>query len=130
MLLHQIDNKETGSRLRKETFMKQETIDQVIKFRDERNWKQFHTPKDLAISISLEAAELLEVFQWSRDDVWCEEKMENMREELADVLIYGIMMADTCGMDLDEIIQEKIRKNEEKYPVEKARDHKEKYTEL
>lgn len=60
--------------------MKQETIDQVIKFRDERNWKQFHTPKDLAISISLEAAELLEVFQWSRDDVWCEEKMENMRE--------------------------------------------------
>ena len=90
--------------------MKQETIDQVIKFRDERNWKQFHTPKDLAISISLEAAELLEVFQWSRDDVWCEEKMENMREELADVLIYGIMMADTCGMDLDEIIQEKIRK--------------------
>ena len=56
--------------------MKQETIDQVIKFRDERNWKQFHTPKDLAISISLEAAELLEVFQWSRDDVWCEEKME------------------------------------------------------
>ena len=62
--------------------MKQETIDQVIKFRDERNWKQFHTPKDLAISISLEAAELLEVFQWSRDDVWCEEKMENMREEL------------------------------------------------
>ncbi len=110
--------------------MKQETIDQVIKFRDERNWKQFHTPKDLAISISLEAAELLEVFQWSRDDVWCEEKMENMREELADVLIYGIMMADTCGMDLDEIIQEKIRKNAEKYPVEKARDPKEKYTEL
>ena len=99
--------------------MKQETIDQVIKFRDERNWKQFHTPKDLAISISLEAAELLEVFQWSRDDVWCEEKMENMREELADVLIYGIMMADTCGMDLDEIIQEKIRKNAEKYPVER-----------
>ena len=130
MLLHQIDNKETEIRLIKETFMKQETIDQVIKFRDERNWKQFHTPKDLAISISLEAAELLEVFQWSRDDVWCEEKMENMREELADVLIYGIMMADTCGMDLDEIIQEKIRKNAEKYPVEKARDPKEKYTEL
>lgn len=130
MLLYQTDNKKTGSRLRKEMFMKQETTDQVIKFRDERNWKQFHTPKDLAISISLEAAELLEVFQWSRDDVWCEEKMENMREELADVLIYGIMMADTCGMDLDEIIREKIRKNAEKYPVEKARDYKEKYTEL
>ena len=110
--------------------MKQETIDQIIKFRDERNWKQFHTPKDLAISISLEVSELLEVFQWSREDVWCGEKMESMREELADVLIYAVMMADTCGMDLDEIIQEKIRKNAEKYPVEKARNHTEKYTQL
>ena len=54
--------------------MTKETIEQVLKFRDDRNWKQFHNPKDLAISISLEAAELLEVFQWSADDVWCEEK--------------------------------------------------------
>ncbi|HJA94777.1 MAG TPA: hypothetical protein H9717_16950 [Candidatus Eisenbergiella merdipullorum] len=54
----------------------------------------------MAISISLEGAELLEVFQWSRDDVWCKAKMENMREELADVLIYGIMMADTCGRSI------------------------------
>ena len=68
--------------------MTKETIEQVLKFRDDRNWKQFHNPKDLAISISLEAAELLEVFQWSADDVWCEEKKGKVREELADVLNY------------------------------------------
>ena len=96
--------------------MKQETINEVLKFRDERNWKQFHNPKDLAISISLEAAELLEIFQWSADDVWCKDKMEKIREELADVLNYCILMADTCGLDMDKIIQEKVRKNGEKYP--------------
>lgn len=110
--------------------MTKETIEQVLKFRDERNWKQFHNPKDLAISICLEAAELLEVFQWSGDDVWCEEKKDKIREELADVLNYCILMADTCGLDMDEIIQEKVRKNAEKYPVEKAYGHKEKYTGL
>ena len=110
--------------------MTQETIEQVLKFRDDRNWKQFHTPKDLAISIALEAAELLEVFQWSADDVRCSEKADRIREELADVVNYCILMADVCGLDLDEIVQEKIRKNAEKYPVEKAYGHKEKYTEL
>ena len=110
--------------------MRQETIDQVLKFREERNWKQFHNPKDLAISISLEAAELLEIFQWSAGDVRGEEKKDKMREELADVLNYCILMADTCGFDLDEIILEKVKKNAEKYPVEKAYGSKKKYTEL
>ena len=110
--------------------MNQETIDQVLKFRDDRNWKQFHNPKDLAISISLEAAELLEIFQWSGEDVYCKEKMDQIREELADVLNYSILMADACGLDLDEIIRDKIKKNNEKYPVEKAYGSKEKYTEL
>ena len=110
--------------------MKQETIDQVLKFRDDRNWKQFHNPKDLAISISLEAAELLEIFQWSGEDVYCRDKMEQIREELADVLNYSILMADACGLDLDEIIRGKVKKNNEKYPVEKAYGSKEKYTEL
>lgn len=91
--------------------MTKETIEQVLKFRDDRNWKQFHNPKDLAISISLEAAELLEVFQWSADDIWCEEKKNKVREELADVLNYCILMADTCELDLDEIIQEKQKKH-------------------
>lgn len=110
--------------------MTKETIEQVLKFRDDRNWKQFHNPKDLAISISLEAAELLEIFQWSAEDVWCKEKKDKIREELADVLSYCILMADTCRLDMDEIIQEKVKRNAEKYPVEKAYGHKEKYTEL
>lgn len=110
--------------------MTRETINQVLKFRDDRNWKQFHNPKDLAISISLEAAELLEIFQWSADDIACEDKMDKIREELADVVNYCILMADICGLDLDEIVREKIKRNNEKYPVEKAFGSKEKYTEL
>ena len=110
--------------------MKQETIDMLLKFRDDRDWRQFHTPKDLALSLCLEAAELLEVFQWSGTDLECADKMDKIREELADVLSYCILMADRCGLDLDEILQAKIRRNEEKYPVELARGNKEKYTEL
>ena len=71
--------------------------------------RQFHNPKDLAISICLEAAELLEVFQWSAEDVQCEDKKNKIREELADVLNYCILMADVCGLDMDEIVLEKIK---------------------
>lgn len=110
--------------------MQQETINKVLAFRDERDWKQYHTPKDLAISLSLEAAELLEVFQWSGSDTECRERLSEMREELADVLMYAILLSDRLGLDLDEIILEKLRRNEEKYPVEKARGRKDKYTEL
>lgn len=110
--------------------MTQETINQVLKFRDDRNWKQFHNPKDLALSISLEAAELLEVFQWSGSDTVCESKKDKIREELADVLVYCVQMADICGLNMDEIIQEKIKQNNEKYPVEKAKDSAKKYDEL
>ena len=87
-------------------------------------------PKGYDFTEQMEAAELLEVFQWSADDVRCAEKVEKIREELADVVNYCILMADACGLDLDEIVQEKIRKNAEKYPVEKAYGSKEKYTEL
>ena len=110
--------------------MKQETINQVLKFRDDRNWKQFHNPKDLAISISMEAAELLEVFQWSAEDVVCETKIDKIREELADVLNYCILMADACGLDMDEIIVEKVKRTGVKYPVEKAKDSAKKYDEF
>ena len=110
--------------------MTQEVINKVLKFRDDRNWKQFHNPKDLAISICLEASELLEVFQWSADDLVCAEKSEKIKEELSDVVNYCILMADAFGLDLEDIVQEKINKNNEKYPVEKAFGHKEKYTEL
>ena len=110
--------------------MTKETIEQVLKFRDDRNWKQFHNPKDLAISISLESAELLEIFQWSADDTVCADKLDKIKEELADVVNYCVLMADACGIDLDEIVRDKIKRNSEKYPVEKAFGSKEKYTEL
>ena len=110
--------------------MTDETIRQVLQFRDDRDWKQFHNPKDLAISISLEAAELLEIFQWSGSDVSDEGKTEKIKEELADVINYCILMADRCGLDLDEIVQEKVRKNSEKYPVEKAKGKADKYNKL
>ena len=110
--------------------MTQETINQILKFRDDREWKQFHNPKDLAISISLEASELLEVFQWSGADISSDNKIEKIKEELADVVNYCVLMADTCGLDLDEIVQEKIKKNNEKYPVEKAKGKSDKYDKL
>lgn len=110
--------------------LRDETIRRVVKFRDDRNWRQFHTPKDLALSLSLEAAELLEVFQWSGTDLERVEKRDQIREELADVLSYCILMADICGFDLDAIMNEKITRNEAKYPVEKAWGNSAKYTEL
>ena len=110
--------------------MRQETIEKVLAFRDQRDWRQYHNPKDLAISLSLEAAELMEVFQWSGGDVECRKKLPEMREELADVLMYAILLSDRLGFELDEIILEKLRRNEEKYPVQKSRPRKENYTEL
>lgn len=110
--------------------MTHETIEQIIKFRDDRNWKQFHNPKDLAISISLEASELLEVFQWSGEDVVCKEKIDKVKEELADVMNYCILMADAYDLDIDQIIQEKLCENCKKYPVEKAFGNKTKYDKL
>lgn len=110
--------------------MTEETINQILKFRDDRNWRQFHNPKDLAISISLEASELLEVFQWSGQDTVCEKKIDKVKEELADVINYCVLMADACGLDIDEIVQEKIKVNSQKYPVEKAYGNKEKYDKL
>lgn len=110
--------------------MEQEIIDMVLKFRDSRNWKQFHNPKDLAISISLEASELLEIFQWSGSCTDAYDKKDNIKEELADVLIYCIMMADICDIDIDTIIKEKLDKNNKKYPVKLSYGNKLKYTEL
>ena len=110
--------------------LRDETMQRVIQFRDDRDWRQFHTPKDLAISLSLEAAELLEVFQWSGADLECRDKLDRIREELADVLSYCVLMADVCGLDLDEILNAKVDKNAAKYPVEKARGSAAKYTEL
>ena len=105
-----------------------ETIALIKKFRDDRDWKQFHNPKDLAISINLEASELLEIFQWSAEDLECTDKLDKVKEELADVLNYCVLLADRYGLDMDEIIQAKIKKNEEKYHAKAAFGNKAKYT--
>ena len=98
-------------------------------FRDARNWKQFHNPKDLAISISLEASELLEIFQWSGSDTGVDEqKKTKVKEELADVMLYSLLMADALDLDVSEIIRDKIAVNNRKYPVEKAYGKADKYT--
>ncbi|MED4455142.1 nucleotide pyrophosphohydrolase [Metabacillus fastidiosus] len=98
-------------------------IEQLIKsinnFRDERNWRQYHNPKDLAISISIEAAELLEDFQWKSSEEALKANSENIKEEIADVLIYSLMLCSELDLDVEQIIQEKLEKNREKYPVRK-----------
>ena len=106
------------------------TMDKINKFRDDRDWRQFHNEKDLAISISLEAAELLELFHWKYPEEVRETSIERIKEELADVLIYSHMLASNLDLDIDEIIEAKLEKNNIKYPVDKSRGNKEKYTEL
>lgn len=102
----------------------EELKQKIIAFRDERNWKQFHTPENLAKSISIEAAELLEHFQWDNKF-----SKQEVCEELADVLIYSILMAESLDVDITEIINAKIDKNAKKYPVDKAFGNSNKYSE-
>ena len=106
------------------------SMDKINKFRDDRDWRQFHNEKDLAISISLEAAELLELFQWKSPEEVRETSLERIKEELADVLIYSHMLASNLDLDIDEIIEEKLEMNNIKYPVDKSKGNKEKYSEL
>ncbi len=103
---------------------------ELITFRDERNWKQFHDSRNLAIAISIEAAELNELFLW-KDGKACEEvEKEKIKEELADILAFSFLLAEKHQFNVREIVMEKIRKNAEKYPVEKAMGTSKKYTEL
>ena len=104
--------------------MKQETIERIRRFTEDRDWKKFHTPTNLAKSISIEANELLECFQWSDTDY----DIEHVKEELADVLVYCRNMLDELGLDEDEIVNAKMDQNEAKYPVEKAKGSAAKYT--
>ncbi|MCT1797834.1 nucleotide pyrophosphohydrolase [Aerococcus viridans] len=105
------------------------SMDKVNQFRDERNWRQFHNEKDLALSITLEASELLEIFQWKTAAEGVED-LDAIKDELADVLIYAYMLADNLNLDIDDIIERKLIKNKEKYPIEKSRNNNSKYTEL
>ena len=113
----------------------QHLIDAIIQFRDERDWAQFHNPKDLAISLSLEASELLENFQWKNqeeiaalasDDAF----RKKIQEELGDVLIYALLTAHSFGFDPETLVTDKLAVNAQRYPVEEARGHATKYTQL
>jgi len=102
-------------------------IRQIVEFRDQRNWAQFHNPKDLALGLSIEAAELNELFLWKKPE---EADPARVREELADILIFTLMLLEKYGLDLEEIVQEKLAANAEKYPADKARNSAAKYTDL
>lgn len=105
----------------------------IVEFRDERDWKQYHSPKNLAASISIEAAELLEIFQWSSDETLpadVEKRRDQIEREIADVLIYALLLAHDTRVDPAAAIQRKLAENDAKYPAEKARGKRVKYTEL
>lgn len=112
--------------LRYKNNMTEQTINRIRKFTADRDWDQFHTPANLAKSISIEANELLECFQWSDKDY----DLEHVKEELADVMVYCCNLLDKLDLDEDEIINMKMTMNEAKYPVEKAKGSNKKYTEL
>ena len=108
----------------------EEASKKALAFRDEREWSQFHNSKDLALSISLEGAELVEVFQWAGSDLERSDSIDRMREELVDVLIYAVYLAHRVGIDLAEAMSDKIDANAAKYPIDKARGTSREYTDL
>lgn len=99
----------------------------LISFRNERDWEQFHNPKDLALALSIEAAELNELFLWKKAE---DANLEKIKEELADVFAYAILLAEKYDLDINEIVLAKIKMNGEKYPVDKAKGSATKYNEL
>lgn len=106
--------------------MNEQTIKRIRKFSEDRDWEKFHSPVNLAKSIVIEASELLECFQWSDDNF----NLSEVKEELADVLVYCRNLLDKLGLDEDEIVNEKMSKNEAKYPIEKAKGKSTKYDKL
>lgn len=107
-----------------------EVIEQLIKFRDEREWKQFHDSKNLAVAISIEAAELNELFLWKSVEQSEEVNIDRIKEELADILSFSFLLAEKHGLNPFEIVSEKIKHNAKKYPVDKAKGKADKYDQL
>ena len=105
-------------------------ISELEKFRDARDWKQFHTTKDLAVAISIEAAELNELFLWKTVEESEKVNREKLKEEIADILAYTLMLAGKHGFDVREMVLDKIRKNGEKYPVDRSKGSARKYNQL
>lgn len=104
-----------------------ELTKKIVKFRDDRDWKKFHDPKDLAIALNIESSELLENFLWKSSK---EADLEKVKEELADIFSYALLLAESYNLDVEEIITEKIKKNNHKYPIEKAKGSNKKYNQL
>ncbi len=102
----------------------------IINFRDERDWEQFHNSKDLALALLIEASELNELFLWKDQKESDEVSLNRVEEELADILIYAVLMAEKNNLKIDEIILKKLEQNRLKYPIEKAKGKNLKYTEL
>jgi len=102
-------------------------VEAILEFRNERDWEQFHNPKDLALAINVEAAELLELFLWKNPE---NVNIDRVKEELADVFTYSILLAEKYGFDIAEIVFEKLKKNAEKYPVDKSKGNAKKYNEF
>ena len=105
----------------------------IIKFRDERDWKQFHNARTLAVSIVIESAELLELFQWAKDEEIeeiVEKKLDKIKDEIADIYVYLVILAHDLDINLQDAVKEKMKKNAQKYPVDKAKGTSKKYTEL
>ncbi len=107
--------------------MTEDTLARIIAFRDKRGWKRFHNPKDLALCISVEAGELLELYQWVNGKEIETVPLERVCEELADVLIYSAFLADALGLDMDDIVLDKLEKNGRRYPESIAYESKEEY---
>ena len=105
-------------------------IDELIKFRDERDWEQFHDSKNLAVAISIEASELNELFLWKSPEQSDKVEIDRIKEELADILSFSFLLAEKHGLDPFDIVSEKIKRNGEKYPVEKAKGKSDKYDQL
>lgn len=105
----------------------EEIIQALLKFRNERDWEQFHNPKDLALAISIESAELLELFLWKKAE---DAHIEKVKEELADIFSFAFLLAEKYGLDVKDIVLEKIKRNGEKYPIDKAKGSAKKYTDL
>ena len=102
----------------------------LLQFRDERNWAQFHTLRNLIVSLNLEAAELLELTQWKSEEEMLNISGEALRDECADVLLYLLLIADKAGINLEEAARNKLKKNAAKYPIEKSYGSSRKYTQL
>lgn len=113
--------------------VKKKLVKKILQFRDARDWKQFHSPKNLVDSVAIEAAELIEVFQWidnEKSEEYAKENIKKVEKEVADIAIYLTYLCNDLDIDIDEVVEDKLKENNLKYPEDKAKGNSKKYTEL